>query len=163
MSKLSFSLELLQQLDDAALSRLVSTADRGALIQFWVPSLPDLSYAGIHFVRAFSLRTDQLSAGEDVQAGGWLLKESSWTISHCGRWLRAQWLYKMGDAEAALAAYLQALRQHSDTDEMAYEAAQLACELQQPTILCELLHSLTPELDGLQFIEPLGDFICALF
>ena len=145
MLQLTLSLDRLQQLDDLALSRLVSAATLTDLMQFWAPSLPHLMHAGERFVRAFSHRSEQLSAGVHLQSSGWLAAESSWMTCHCGRWLRAQCLCKMREAEAALAAYRLALRQHSDAGEMAYEAAKLACQLQQPNILRELLHALVPE------------------
>ena len=52
MLQLTLSLDRLQQLDDLALSRLVSAATLTDLMQFWAPSLPHLMHAGERFVRA---------------------------------------------------------------------------------------------------------------
>jgi FkbH-like protein len=146
MPKLTLSVDQFKQLDDCALGRLVSVAARTDLLQFWAPALSHLTHAGERFVAAFSHRSEQLSAVEDLQSTGWLEPESSWMACNSGRWIRAKLLYKMDRPEAALSAYTQALRQHSDSGEMAYEAAQLADQLQQPAILRDCLHSLSPEL-----------------
>ena len=50
MLQLTLSLDRLQQLDDLALSRLVSAATLTDLMQFWAPSLPHLMYCE-RFVR----------------------------------------------------------------------------------------------------------------
>lgn len=145
MPKLALNVDLLRLLDDGALSHLLSTAELTDLEQFWAPTLPQLTQAGARFVRGFCYRVEQVSAGEYFLAAGWLEPESSWMTCSSGRWIRAKLLYKMGRTEVALAAYMQALRQQSDTGEMAYEAAKLAGQLNQPGILRECLHSLSPE------------------